>query len=84
MVQLGKEAEISLIRHNIGLVRSICWKFHGKGVPMEDLVDEGVQGLIHAMKKFKPSRGFRLSTYATWWIKQRVVDAVRRQGDVVR
>ncbi|GAX75481.1 hypothetical protein CEUSTIGMA_g2924.t1 [Chlamydomonas eustigma] len=82
-VQLGKEAEIALIRHNIGLVRSISWKFLGKGVPMEDLLDEGVQGLIHAMKKFKPSRGFRLSTYATWWIKQKVVEAVRKQGDVV-
>jgi len=53
-------------------------------VPLSDLIEEGNLGLMHAIDKFEPERGFRFSTYATWWIRQSVERAVMNQGRVIR
>ena len=65
-------ARQSMIEHNLRLVVSIAKGYMGRGVPMGDLIEEGNLGLMHAIDKFEPERGFRFSTYATWWIRQSV------------
>jgi len=77
-------ARQSLIEHNLRLVVSIAKAYLGRGVPMSDLIEEGNLGLMHATTKFEPERGFRFSTYATWWIRQSVERAVMNQGRAVR
>jgi RNA polymerase nonessential primary-like sigma factor len=77
-------ARQSMIEHNLRLVVSIAKGYFGRGVPMADLIEEGNLGLMHAIDKFEPERGFRFSTYATWWIRQSVERAVMNQGRVVR
>mgnify|MGYP002776245331 FL=1 len=77
-------ARQSLIEHNLRLVVSIAKAYLGRGVPMSDLIEEGNLGLMHATTKFEPARGFRFSTYATWWIRQSVERAVMNQGRAVR
>jgi len=74
----------SMIEHNLRLVVSIAKGYMGRGVPMADLVEEGNLGLMHAIDKFEPERGFRFSTYATWWIRQSVDRALMYQGRAVR
>ncbi len=64
-------ARQSMIEHNLRLVVSIAKGYNGRGVPMSDLIEEGNLGLMHAIDKFEPERGFRFSTYATWWIASR-------------
>ncbi len=77
-------ARQSMIEHNLRLVVSIAKGYLGRGVPLADLIEEGNLGLMHAIDKFEPERGFRLSTYATWWIRQSVERAVMNQGRVIR
>ena len=77
-------ARQSMIEHNLRLVVSIAKGYMGRGVPMADLVEEGNLGLMHAIDKFEPERGFRFSTYATWWIRQSVDRALLYQGRAVR
>lgn len=77
-------ARQSMIEHNLRLVVSIAKGYHGRGVPMSDLIEEGNLGLMHAIDKFEPERGFRFSTYATWWIRQSVDRALMYQGRAVR
>ena len=77
-------ARQSMIEHNLRLVVSIAKSYMGRGVPMADLVEEGNLGLMHAIDKFEPDRGFRFSTYATWWIRQSVDRALMYQGRAVR
>ena len=77
-------ARQSMIEHNLRLVVSIAKGYIGRGVPMADLVEEGNLGLMHAIDKFEPERGFRFSTYATWWIRQSVDRALMYQGRAVR
>lgn len=77
-------ARQSMIEHNLRLVVSIAKGYMGRGVPMGDLVEEGNLGLMHAIDKFEPERGFRFSTYATWWIRQSVDRALMYQGRAVR
>ncbi len=77
-------ARQSMIEHNLRLVVSIAKGYKGRGVPMADLVEEGNLGLMHAIDKFEPERGFRFSTYATWWIRQSVDRALMYQGRAVR
>ena len=77
-------ARQSMIEHNLRLVVSIAKGYMGRGVPMADLVEEGNLGLMHAIDKFEPERGFRFSTYATWWIRQSVDRALMYQGRAVR
>jgi RNA polymerase nonessential primary-like sigma factor len=77
-------ARQSMIEHNLRLVVSIAKAYGGRGVPLTDLIEEGNLGLMHAIEKFEPERGFRFSTYATWWIRQSVDRALMYQGRAVR
>jgi len=77
-------ARQSMVEHNLRLVISIAKAYAGRGVPLVDLIEEGNLGLMHAIDKFEPERGFRFSTYATWWIRQAVDRALMYQGRAVR
>lgn len=73
------EARQAMIEHNLRLVVSIAKNYLGRGLPMSDLIEEGNLGLMHAIGKFEPERGFRFSTYASWWIRQAVERATSFQ-----
>jgi RNA polymerase nonessential primary-like sigma factor len=77
-------ARQAMIEHNLRLVVSIAKGYLGRGVPLSDLIEEGNLGLMHAIDKFEPERGFRFSTYATWWIRQSVERGLMNQGRVIR
>jgi RNA polymerase primary sigma factor len=80
----GRIAREFFIKANTRLVVSIARKFTGHGVPFLDLIQEGNLGLIKAVEKFDYQRGFRFSTYATWWIRQSVLRAISYQGRNIR
>jgi RNA polymerase primary sigma factor len=82
---LGDEAaKRRLIESNLRLVMSIARNYTNSGVPLLDLIQEGNLGLIRAVEKFDGSRGFKLSTYATWWIRQAISRAIADQGRTIR
>ncbi len=77
-------ARQTLIERNLRLVVNIAKHYLNRGIPLLDLVEEGNLGLIHALEKFDPERGFRFSTYATWWIRQNIERAIMNQSRTIR
>jgi len=83
-LQRDFDARQAMIKHNLRLVVSIAKNYLGRGLPMPDLIEEGNLGLMHAIGKFEPERGFRFSTYASWWIRQGIERAIMHQARLVR
>ncbi len=84
LLEEGEHARQRLISANLRLVVSIAKTYRGGRLPLDVLVQEGNLGLLHAAEKFDPSRGFRFSTYATWWIRQAISRAFAEQGRMIR
>ncbi len=83
-IRAGLAAREHLIKANTRLVVSIAKKYMGRGVPFLDLIQEGNLGLMKAVKKFDYTRGYRFSTYATWWIRQTITRSIADQGRTIR
>ncbi|HUZ84635.1 MAG TPA: sigma-70 family RNA polymerase sigma factor, partial [Gaiellales bacterium] len=79
-----QEAKARLVECNLRLVISMARQYSTSGVPLLDLIQEGNLGLMRAVEKFDPSRGYKLSTYATWWIRQSMSRAIAEQGRTIR
>ena len=78
------ESRQKMIEHNLRLVVSIAKHYLNRGMTLADLIEEGNLGLIHALEKFDPERGFRFTTYATWWIRQSIERAIMNQSRTIR
>ncbi|MDQ4069850.1 MAG: sigma-70 family RNA polymerase sigma factor [Actinomycetota bacterium] len=83
-VAAGERASKAFVEANLRLVVSIAKRYQSSGVPLLDLVQEGNMGLMHALEKFDFGRGFKFSTYATWWIRQAITRAIANTGRTIR
>jgi RNA polymerase nonessential primary-like sigma factor len=84
VVRDGQTARIHLLEANLRLVVSLAKRYTGRGMPLLDLIQEGNLGLIRAMEKFDYAKGFKFSTYATWWIRQAITRALADQARTIR
>ena len=84
IIKVGEQAWEHLIKANTRLVVSVAKKYLGRGVPFLDLIQEGNMGLMKAVMKFDYTRGFRFSTYATWWIRQAITRSIADQARTIR
>jgi RNA polymerase sigma factor (sigma-70 family) len=83
-IRLGEEAHRQFVNSNLRLVVSIAKKYQSSGLPLLDIVQEGNLGLIHAVDKFDWRKGFKFSTYATWWIRQAIQRGIANSARVIR
>ena len=84
LVRRGEEATETFVKANLRLVVSIAKRYQAAELPLLDLVQEGNLGLIHAVEKFDWRKGFKFSTYATWWIRQAITRGIANTGRTVR
>lgn len=81
---IGEEAKDTMVKRNLRLVVNVAKKYKARGLPFQDLIAEGNNGLIRAINKYDYTKGFKISTYATWWIRQAITRAIADQARTVR
>lgn len=78
-MQVGEAARLRMVKSNERLVWHVARKYQHKGLDIEDLIAEGMSGLLKGVEKFDPNKGFKFSTYAHWWVRQGITRAISEQ-----